>query len=205
MERNPQLEENAREHRHDRRGHEQRDARRQAPPPARGSSATSLRVRSSGRSKAEARVVDEFEMIAVAPALPDQHGLVLRQKLGDREAERLAGEARIQPRVASSDEICDALPIARARQMDDAFMGQKTIGVEQHQPQILATLQRRLDRPGDERHVELVARAVSADHERIRWHAELRAQIRSRRRRIDDVRNGGIARPGRRFASHEEI
>ena len=150
-------------------------------------------------SKAIARVVDEFEMIAVAPALPDEHGLVFREELGDRKAERLARAARIQPGVAASDEIGDALPIARARQMDNALVARKAIGVEQHQPQVLATLQRRLDRLGDERHVELVARAMTPDYERVRGHAELRAQIRSRRRRIDDMRHGGIARPGRRL------
>ena len=52
-------------------------------------------------SIAKARVVDQFEMIPVAPALPDQHRLVLREELGDRETERLAGAARVEPGVAS--------------------------------------------------------------------------------------------------------
>ena len=47
-------------------------------------------------------------MVPVAAALPHQHRLVLREKLGDRQPERLAAEPRIEPDVATRDEVGDA-------------------------------------------------------------------------------------------------
>ena len=64
-------------------------------------------------------------MIAVATAPPHQRRLVLREKLGDGEPKRFAAAARIQPDVATRDEIGDALPIRRARHVNDPFVTEK--------------------------------------------------------------------------------
>ncbi len=72
------------------------------------------------------------------------------------------------------------------------------IGVEQQQPEVLAPRERLLDPAGDERNVELIARAVAANHERIKRNAEFGAQVSPRRRRIDDMRHGGVAAAGHR-------
>ena len=143
--------------------------------------------------KDETRVVDEGEVIAVAAARPDQRWFVLGEEFGDRQAEVLTRQAPVEPDIARSDEVDDALPVRCHGQMHHPLVVSEAAGVQQQNPQILACLQRRFDGAWREGNVELVRRAVPTDDEGVGGNAERHAQVRLRSRRIDDVGNGGVA------------